>query len=210
MLINDVVKTHFSSIFEEALLKEITNNGILKNAEADKILLEIRRDIYFIPFIVSGVAKVMRRDGQGNGIFLHYLTENQTSAVAINYAAENAKSEIRIKSESDISYITVPSKVVNLWFKKYTSWQAYYSKMYQKQTSLLLEKINDIAFTNLENRLLKYLEETSIVKNNHILYCKHFDIARDLKVSREAVSRVLKKLEKDEFLTLGRNKIILS
>ncbi|HKJ06350.1 MAG TPA: helix-turn-helix domain-containing protein [Flavobacteriaceae bacterium] len=210
MLIDDVVNTHFYSIFEKELRKEICSIGVLKHAEPDKILLEIRRDINFVPFIISGVAKVMRRDGQGNGFFLHYLTENQTSAIAINYAIENVKSEIRIKSESDISYIAVPSKVVNLWHKKYSSWQKYYSNLYQKQTSLLLEKINDIAFTNLENRLLKYLEETSIVKNNNILYCKHFDIARDLKVSREAVSRVLKKLENDEILTLGRNKIVLS
>ena len=45
---------------------------------------------------------------------------------------------------------------------------------------------------------------------NTVIYRKHFDIARDLKVSREAVSRVLKKLEKEEIVTLGRNKIILN
>ena len=74
----------------------------------------------------------------------------------------------------------------------------------------MLEKINDIAFENLEYRVSKYLEQTSLVHNNNILNRKHFDIARDLKVSREAVSRILKKLEKEEVLSLGRNKIILN
>jgi CRP/FNR family transcriptional regulator len=152
----------------------------------------------------------MRRDGQGNGIFLHYLSENQTSAIAVNYALESKKSEIRIKAESDISYIAIPCKAVTLWAEKYESWRKYYSKMYQEQTSHLLEKINDIAFTSLENRLIKYLEDTSYVKNNNVIYRKHFDIARDLKVSREAVSRLLKKLESEDVLTLGRNKIILN
>jgi CRP/FNR family transcriptional regulator len=210
MKINEIVTTNFSTIFEENLLKEISNNGVLKSAETDKIILEIRRDINFIPLIVSGVAKVMRRDGKGNGILLHYLSEKQSSAIAITYALENIKSEIRIKAESHIKYIAIPSKAVNLWFEKYKSWRAFYFKLNQQQTSFLIEKINDIAFTGLENRLLKYLENTSLVKKSNTLFRKHFDIARDLKVSREAISRALKKLEKDEVLTLGRNRITLN
>lgn len=73
-----------------------------------------------------------------------------------------------------------------------------------------MERINDIAFENLEFRLLKYLEYTSLVHNEITINRKHFDIARDLKVSREAVSRTLKKLEKDEVIILGRNKITLN
>ncbi len=97
-----------------------------------------------------------------------------------------------------------------MWFEKYESWRLFYSKLNVKQTSILLSKISDIAFTNLENRLIKYIEETSIVYNDNVINKKHFDIARDLKVSREAISRLLKKLEKKEIITLGRNKIILN
>ena len=113
MKINDIVFANFSNKFEKSLLQEICNNGILKLAEKDKILLEIRREIKFIPIIISGVAKVMRRDGEGNGIFLHYLTNNQVSAIAMNYAFEGEKSEIRIMADGDISYIAVPVKALN-------------------------------------------------------------------------------------------------
>ncbi len=210
MKLNDIVTTSFSKLFEENLLQEICNNGILKYAEPDKIILEIRRDIKFIPLIVSGIVKAMRRDGIGNGIFLHYLSKNQTSAIAISYVLEGKKSEIRLKAQSDITYIAVPSKVVNSWFLKYQSWRSFYFKLNQQQTSLLIENINDIAFTSLEYRLLKYLEYTSQVCNDSTIYSKHFDIARDLKVSREAISRILKKLEKEDIVTLGRNKITLN
>mgnify|MGYP001818389399 CR=1 FL=1 len=210
MKINEIVLDNFSNKFEKSLLQEICNNGILKHAEQDKIILEIRREIKFIPIIVFGIAKVMRRDGKGNGIFLHYLSQNEISAIAVNYANEGKKSEIRIKADGDISYIVVPVKAVNLWFKKYESWRLFYSKLYVEQTSILLNKISDIAFTDLESRLIKYLEDTSVAYNNNIIYKKHFDIARDLKVTREAVSRLLKKLEKKDLITLGRNKITLN
>ena len=182
----------FSKIFKQ---KDKTNINKLQ-LEINKIILEIRREIEFIPFIISGVVKVMRRDGKGNGIFLHYLTSQQTSSIAITYALENKNSEIRLKAESTITYIAVPAKTVNSWFVKYNSWRSYYFKLNYKQTSYLIEKINDIAFENLEFRLLKYLENASIVYNNNSINLKHFDIARDLKVSREAISRILKKMEK--------------
>ena len=209
MKINDIVAEKFSFL-EDNLRQEICNYGILKKAEPDKIILEIRREIEFIPFIVSGVVKVMRRDGKGNGIFLHYLTSSQTSAIGITFALENKNSEIRLKAESTVSYIAVPAKTVNSWFLKYNSWRSYYQKLNSEQTSFLIEKINDIAFESLEFRLLKYLEQASIVYNDNTILRKHFDVARDLKVSREAISRVLKKLEKEGVITLGRNKIILN
>ena len=210
MKLNEIVTTSFSSIFKEDLLQEICNNGILKYAEPEKIILEIRREIKFIPLIVSGIVKVMRRDGKGTGIFFHYLAEKQTSAIAISYALENKKSEIRLKAQSNITYIAIPSKVVDLWFLKYQSWRAFYFKLNQQQTSYLIESINDIAFTSLEYRLLKYLQYTSSIFHDKTIHRKHFDIARDLKVSREAISRILKKLEKEEIITLGRNKITLN
>lgn len=210
MKLNEIVTNNFSNLFEENLLLEICSNGILKYAEPEKIILEIRREIKFIPLIVSGIVKVMRRDGKGNGIFLHYLSEKQSSAIAISYALENTKSEIRLETQSNITYIAIPAKVVDSWFIKYKSWRSFFFKLNQQQTSFLIEKINDIAFTSLENRLLKYLEYTSLINKNITIYRKHFDIARDLKVSREAVSRILKKLEKEDLIILGRNKIILN
>ncbi|WP_457616286.1 Crp/Fnr family transcriptional regulator [Lutibacter sp.] len=210
MKINEIVTNNFFNVFGENLLQEICNNGILKYAEPEKIILEIRREIKFIPLIVFGVVKVMRRDGKGNGMLLHYLSEKQTSAIAISYAQENKKSEIRLQAESVVTYISIPAKLMNEWFLKYESWRQFYFKLNQQQISFLIETINDVAFTNLEFRLLKYLEHTSFITKSSTIHKKHFDIARDLRVSREAVSRILKKMEQEEIVTLGRNKITLN
>lgn len=210
MKIHEIVANNFTDIFEKKMLKELCDYGLLKHAEADQIILEIRREILFVPLIVSGVVKVMRRNGNGKGLFLHYLSKNQISAIAVSYALEYKKSEIRLKAENSVTYIAVPVKVVNSWFQKYNSWREFYLKINQKQTSLLLENINDIAFENLDFRLIKYLEQTSLVHNDNTIHRKHFDIARDLRVSREAISRALKKLEKEEIITLGRNKITMN
>ena len=210
MKIHDIVAANFYNLFEENLRNEICNKGILKTVAPNKIILDTRADIEFIPLIVSGVVKVKRCDRKGNGIFLHYLSERQTSAIALTYAIENKKWEIRLIAESNVTYITIPIEVVTLWFLKYSSWRAFYFKLNQQQTAFLIEKINDIAFENLEVRLLKYLEYTRLVTSNNTINKKHIDIACDLKVSREAVSRTLGKLEREDLITLGRNRITLN
>ena len=164
MKIDDLINANFKTLFEENLLQELSNYGVLKTVESETIIVEIRREIRFIPFIVSGIAKVMRRDGQGNGILLHFLSSQQTSAIAVCYALQQKKSEIRVKSESNVSYIAIPVKVVLSWFKKFDSWTNYYNELNQIQTAKLIERINDIAFTDLEYRLTKYLEEYSLRK----------------------------------------------
>ncbi|MFA5299309.1 MAG: helix-turn-helix domain-containing protein [Lutibacter sp.] len=210
MKIHDIVAANFYDLFEENLRNEICNKGILKTVAPDKIILDIRTNIEFIPLIVSGVVKVKRCDRKGNGIFLHYLSAKQTSAIALTYAIENKKWEIRLNAESNVTYIAIPAKVVILWFLKYSSWRAFYFKLNQQQTDFLIEKINDVAFENLEVRLLKYLEYTRLVTSNNTINKKHIDIACDLKVSREAVSRTLGKLEREDLITLGRNRITLN
>ena len=142
MKIHDIVAANFSDVFEENLRTEICNNGILKTVETDKIIIDVRTEIEFIPLIVSGIVKVKRRDGKGNGIFLHYLSSKQTSAIAVTYAIEKKKSDIRLETESNVTYIAIPSKVVISWFLKYSTWRSFYFKFNQQQTAYLLEKIN--------------------------------------------------------------------
>lgn len=76
--------------------KEICNNGILKYADPEKIILEIREKLSLYLIIVSGIVKVMRCDGCGNGILLNYLAKKQSSAIEILDALEHKDSEIRI------------------------------------------------------------------------------------------------------------------
>jgi CRP/FNR family transcriptional regulator, anaerobic regulatory protein len=74
----------------------------------------------------------------------------------------------------------------------------------------LLDVVNAIAFKNLDERLLQFLKKKSEVGNTKILNLTHEQIAGELGTARVVVSRLLRKLEEDKVLILGRNKITLS
>ncbi len=81
---------------------------------------------------------------------------------------------------------------------------------YDARMMELIKTIDIIAFKKMDERLLDYLEKKSAALKTNMLSVTHQEIAYDLNASREAVSRLLKQLERDGMLKLGRNRIELT
>ena len=105
--------------------------------------------------------------------------------------------------------IGIPVKYVDEWMMKYQSWKQFVMLSYDQRMSELVQTIDNLVFNNLEERLLKYLQQKSEAISSKIISGTHQDIAYDLNASREAVSRLLKKFENTGQIKLGRNKIEL-
>ena len=73
----------------------------------------------------------------------------------------------------------------------------------------LMESIDAIAFLNLDQRLLKYLQDQAKLLGSLEILHTHQEVADDLHSSRVVISRLLKQLEIKGEITLHRNKIIL-
>jgi len=90
---------------------------------------------------------------------------------------------------------------------KYVSWRNWVMKSYEMRMQELLKTIDSIAFQKMDERLLTYLQNKAKKLNAKIIHTTHQEIAYDLNASREAISRLLKQLENEKFVILGRNKI---
>jgi CRP/FNR family transcriptional regulator len=80
-------------------------------------------------------------------------------------------------------------------------------KAYDDRMLELIRTIDSIAFKNMDERLWEYLEMKSRQNPAGLINATHQEIAHDLFASREAISRLLKKLEQDGKISLGRNAI---
>ena len=59
----------------------------------------------------------------------------------------------------------------------------------------------------MQERIKKYLKSQVLIKKSTLLEISHQDIAYDMHSSRVVISRLLKKLEKENIVRLKRNKI---
>lgn len=80
---------------------------------------------------------------------------------------------------------------------------------YHIRLSEMLETIDTLAFMNMDQRLLRYLQDKAKINQSEELQVTHQQIAYDLNTSRVVISRLLKKLEMESKISLQRNNIVV-
>ncbi len=199
----------FTGIFTDDLINEICHNGQLKTFKADESIMDIGDDVKFFPLIVSGCLKILTEDNEGKELLLYYLEIGDTCAATLTLDAQGQKSKIRAIAEESSEVLFVPASKVDEWMVKYKEWRHFIMETYNYRMSEMLEAIDNLAFHNLEERLLKYLRDKAMVTSDKAIHSTQSEIANDLHSSRVVISRILAKLEKDGIIKHGRNRVEL-
>ncbi len=197
----------FGAHFEQPLIDEILEVGRLVEVPAGETIMDIGQYIKNIPLLLSGAIKVLREDEDGDELLLYYLEQGETCSVTMACCVGHTKSEIRAITETDAKIVMVPAQKMEEWMAKYKGWRNYIFESYHNRLNELMQTVDSIAFKNLDQRLVDYLQKKVEVTNDNRIRNTHQEIAYDLHTSRVVVSRLLKKLEKMKKLVLHRSYI---
>jgi len=200
---------NFGYLFEEELLEEMNKFGILKEVSEGNEIIDIGDYIKFMPLVISGAIKVLREDKEGDELLLYFLEKGDTCAMTLTCSLGHTKSEIRAIAETDATFVMIPIQKMEAWMGKYKSWQRFILQSYNERLKEMLEAVDVIAFHNMDERLLKHLKNKAMVHHNDMVQTTHQEIANDLHTSRVVISRLLKKLENKNEITLHRNYILV-
>lgn len=200
-------KKHFSSLFEPSLMLELESHATLKSFEAGDVIMEIGQYIRATPLVLSGAIKVSREDPDRGELLLYYLSPGHVCTLSSTCCMDNKRSEIRAVAEmpSTIAMITIEKFAE--WLSKYPSWRNFILNSYDLRLKEMLFAIDNLAFNNMDKRILTYLGGKMSLNEDRILTITHHQIAKDLNTSRVVVSRILKKLEQEDKIVLLRNEI---
>ena len=196
-------------IFQSDLVKEIEDSGNLKHFEAGETIVNMDSYIKNIPVVISGSIKVIRTEEDGREILLYYLTPGESCIVSILSGMKNETSKIKAIVEEDADIMLIPADKAKEWVKKYPDWTEFIFDLYQKRFEELLDVVNSVAFQKIDARLLHLIRQKTQLYNSKEISVTHQQLADELGITREATSRVLKQMEKDQLLVLSRNKIAL-
>jgi CRP/FNR family transcriptional regulator len=201
------LKENFTHIFEDDLIAEINEVGTLKEVKEGEKLIEIGDYVRSMPLLISGAIKILREDDDGDELLLYFLERGDTCAMTLTCCLGQKKSEIRAIAELDTTLIMIPIQKMEEWTGKYKSWRNFVFQSYHERLTEMLETIDSIAFLNMDERLVKYLQNKQKVTNDFLINSTHQEIAYELHTSRVVVSRLLKKLESMGKIELNRNSI---
>lgn len=197
----------FQYLFEQALIEEICEFGVLQNIKADITIIEIGDVMQHMPIVISGSLKIMTEDKEDRELLLYYLELGDTCAMTLNCCSRASKSQIRAITEENVELLMIPVAKMDDWMVKYKSWRNFVLESYQTRLNEMLEAVDNLAFSNMEERLLKYIKDKYMVSGDNFLKITHFEIANDLNSSRVVVSRLMKKLEEQGIVKQSRNLI---
>lgn len=189
---------------EEELYKEIIQVGVIKEVPAGTTILQVAQPIRTVMLVLDGVVKLYQEDDEGDEYFIYHIEPGQACAVSMVCAYKQEKSVVTAKSVTDVVLLTVPLEYMDKWLQKYKSWHYFVIKTYRSRYEELLRTVSEIAFRNMDERLEFYLKRQVKQFGKHVKLT-HQDIANDLNSSREVISRLMKKMEKNGWINIHRN-----
>lgn len=197
---------HLLPHFEEGLYEEIISHSTIKEIKAGETLLRVGQTIRSTMLIIDGLIKLYREDDEGKEFFIYHLDAGQACSLSMVCAIKHETSEVLAKALTDATVLSIPLEFMEQWMGKYKSWYQFVITTYRNRFEELLKTIDAIAFTGMDERLEYYLEK-QVEKLGNNLKITHQEIANDLNSSREVISRLLKKMEAKNRLTIHRNSI---
>ncbi len=201
--------TPFNSIFEPALVKEMYEFGEIRQFKEGDLIMDYGKYIRYMPLILTGTIKVLRKEENGKELLLYYLSNNESCSMAYSCCVEAKKSEIKAIAEEAVEILAIPQLKLDEWLCKFPSWKNYIMRSFNERFLELLKNIESIAFHKLDERLIAYLRGKKQVVGSNVIKVSHYLIAEELATSRVVISRLLKQLENDGRIILYRNEIKL-
>ncbi len=183
--------------------------GQEKTFQTGEVILQENAYIRSIPLVMSGSIRVIRTDDDGREILLYYIHSGESCIMSFLGAMHHETSKLKAIAEEDTQILFIPIDKVMHLIREYPEWLDYIFRLYHKRFEELLEVVNAVAFRKMDERLLEMLRKKSIQAQSKTISVTHEQLANDLATARVVVSRLLKQLEAQGMVQLGRNKITL-
>lgn len=203
-----IIKKTFPQLaISNALLQEISEIGILQSFKKDTVLLKEESFVKVVPLVINGLIKIYKEEENGNEVLLYYIKPGETCIVSIITAEKNEKSNVKGVVEEDVDVILIPKEKLYDLRKKFPRWNLFVYHSFNEKFDEVIDMVKVLTFSNKEKRLFDFIIKKAALNNSNTIHKTHQEIANELGSSREVISRLLKKLEKEGKVSLALKEI---
>ncbi|HEY0654351.1 MAG TPA: Crp/Fnr family transcriptional regulator [Chryseosolibacter sp.] len=192
--------------FDEQLISYLLKVGEQIDVSAGELLLRPGQYVNNTMLVLDGVSKLYLQGDKGEELFLYFLEPGTVCALSI-LCATSQNINVTAKALTDMRLLIVSVDEMDRLVRNYPNWYHFLIDAYQRRFRELLQTVYQVAFQSLDEKLVAYLRKHFTVMKTKTVSMTHQDIASDLNSSREVISRLLKKLETDNKISISRNEI---
>lgn len=196
-----------TSTLEENM--DLSDLGITKRFEPGETIVAEDVPVRSIPIVTAGSVKVMQSDDTYKEMVLYYLQPGETCIMSFLAGLYHDTSKVKAVAEEESEVLFIPVDKIRELIREHPEWLNYMFQIYHKRVIELLDVVDAVAFKKMDERLLQFLQKRCEVMETDTLTMTHDQLAQELGTAREVISRLLKKMEAEGLVKLGRNKITL-
>ena len=190
------------------LLQFIANEAIEMDVPTETTLLKTGNYVQSVPLVIEGLIRVSRNE-YDKELLLYYIHPGEMCIMSFSACCSNSASMIEAVTLEETKILLIPAVKLREWITNYPTFNFYVFDMFNKRYLDLIDTINQLIFYRLDERLFLYLKEKTMLSGNNYINITHLQIATDMGTAREVISRLLKKLELENKISVSRNKVIV-
>ena len=157
--------------------------------------------------VLDGRVKVFNRAENGREILLYRLSAGDSCVLTTSCLFGNKNYPAEGKAETDVTALAIPVAQFNQALQQSAIFREQVFSAFSEHLTELITLVEEVAFGRLDVRLARYLLKQS--DENLTLASTHQNIATELGSAREVISRLLKELESQGFISITRGKITI-
>jgi CRP/FNR family transcriptional regulator, anaerobic regulatory protein len=203
----DLLRKGFPSLDRDVLV-EFSKNAIVKEIAQGVEIMREGQHVKMVPFVVEGLVKVFSRH-EDKELLLYYIRPRESCIMSFIAGLKDQPSKIFAITEEKSTLVLVPSHFLEKWMKDFPHFNMMFYDLYNLRYADMLDTIHHLVFEKLDQRILEYLKMKLSVTGGSSLDIRHREIASEMGTSREVVTRVLRKLEKEGKISQQEGKIRL-
>lgn len=177
-------------------IDQLERFGIIKDFSEQTEILREGQYVKYVPLVLEGAVKVFTRH-EDKELLLYYIESGESCIMSFNAGLKSTASKVFAVADKKSLLLLLPVEKLNEWVKSFPSLNELFFNLYDQRYASLLDTINHLLYSRLDQRLYNYLQETARQKNSKIINIRHRQMAAELGTAREVISRVMKKLEQE-------------
>lgn len=191
----------------EEFLQDLREHSVKLAFSKGQQILHAEDKCSYLPIVLSGNLRVYRTHTSGREVTLYHISRGESCFLSMNCIMLQQRFPAWARAEEYTEALMVEATAMQRWREKFPFWQKYIFDAAASRLISVISVLSDIAFARMDERVAQYLAQLLKETGQNELHLTHQDIANELGTAREVVTRVLRSLEDESAITIGRGAI---
>jgi len=188
---------------------EISANTVLRTFESGDIVHGGGQECTGVLGVISGRLRTFMLSEDGKEITLFRLVEGDTCMLSASCMIKNISFDVHVSAETKTELTIINPATYDRIAKKNPPMEAFMNEIISMRFSEVMWIVEQLLFMKMDKRIAIFLLEQSALEESDKITLTHEQIAGHLGTAREVISRILKYMSSEGYISVSRKGITI-